>query len=141
MLQRRGSCSDLEGIDSGSNMVVDRDKLATKVLHEKLALNTSESTAGLDAQYEPTKNQFQNEPEGLRQFQDHHRKAFGEENPNILGPILYDHFLASYFSKDVKNGPQQTWTRKNWIRLVKYSSAEVSDPSEVPRFVRELIFC
>ena len=27
--------------------------------------------------------------------------------------------------------PEQTYTRKIWIRLVKYSSAEVLDPSEV----------
>ena len=27
-----------------------------------------------------------------------------------------------------------------WIHLIEYSSAEVSDPSEVPPFVQELIF-
>ena len=32
------------------------------------------------------------------------------------------------------------WTKQNRICLVKYLSAEVSDLSKVPRFVRELIF-
>ena len=32
--------------------------------------------------------------------------------------------------------PKQKCTKQNRIRLVEYSSAEVSDPSEVPRFVR-----
>ena len=36
--------------------------------------------------------------------------------------------------------PQQKQTRQIWIRLVEYSSAEVSDPSEVPRFVGKLFF-
>ena len=36
--------------------------------------------------------------------------------------------------------PEQKQTTQIWIRLVEYSSAEVSDPSEVPRFVRELMF-
>ena len=42
------------------------------------------STAGLDIQYEPTKNQFFNEPEGLRHFRDHRWKALGEENSDLL---------------------------------------------------------
>ena len=36
--------------------------------------------------------------------------------------------------------PKQKYTRQNWIRLVEYSSAEVSDPSEGPRIDGKLIF-
>ena len=36
--------------------------------------------------------------------------------------------------------PKQKWTGQNRIRLVEYSSSEVSDPSEVPRVVGKLIF-
>ena len=35
---------------------------------------------------------------------------------------------------------ERHWTKQNRIRVVEYSRFEVSDPSEVPRFVRELIF-
>ena len=35
---------------------------------------------------------------------------------------------------------EQKLAQQNQIRLVEYSCTEVSDPSEVPRFVRELIF-
>ena len=35
---------------------------------------------------------------------------------------------------------EQNYTRQIWIRLVEYSCAKVSDPSEVPRFVGELFF-
>ena len=41
-------------------------------------------TARLDVQYEPTKNQFVSEPEGLQHFRDHRWKALGEESPNLL---------------------------------------------------------
>ena len=37
----------------------------------------------------------------------------------------------------MKTGSEHKWNR---IRLVEYSFAELLDPSEVPRFVRELIF-
>ena len=36
--------------------------------------------------------------------------------------------------------PKQKYTWQIWIRVVKYSSAEASDPSEVPRINGELIF-
>ena len=55
-------------------------------------------------------------------------------------PSFHNHFLASYFSKHAKTGPQHTWHRKNQNRLVKRSSIEVSGSSEVPWFVRELFF-
>ena len=48
-------------------------------------------------------------------------------------------FGLSFF-KHVKTGLQQKYSEQNRIRLVKYSSAEVTDPSEVPWFARELIF-
>ena len=35
---------------------------------------------------------------------------------------------------------EQNYTRQIWIRLVEYSCAEVSDPSEVPWFDGKLIF-
>ena len=49
-------------------------------------------------------------------------------------------FLTSYFLKQVKIWSQQKYTQQNQIRLVKYSSSEVSGPSEVPRFVGKFIF-
>ena len=36
--------------------------------------------------------------------------------------------------------PKHHLTKKNMICVVEYSSSEVSDPSEVPWFVGELIF-
>ena len=36
--------------------------------------------------------------------------------------------------------PEQKYTQQIQICLVEYWSAEVSDPSEVPRFVGKLIF-
>ena len=36
--------------------------------------------------------------------------------------------------------PKQKYSGQNWIRLVEYSSSEVSDPSEVPQIVRKLFF-
>ena len=58
----------------------------------------------------------------------------------IFQVFLCDHILTSYFLKQVKTWPKQKYTRQIWIRLVEYSPAEVSDPSEGPRFVRKLIF-
>ena len=51
-----------------------------------------EATAGLDVQYELTKNQFPDEPEGLRQFRDHRWKALGEVNLDLTGLFFCDHF-------------------------------------------------
>ena len=67
-------------------------------------------------------------------------KALGKENLDLPGTFVCDRCLASYFFEQVKTWPEQKWTRQIWIRLVEYSSAKFSDPSEVPRFVRELIF-
>ena len=36
--------------------------------------------------------------------------------------------------------PKQKWTGQNWIRLIKYSSSEVSDPSDVLWIDGKLIF-
>ena len=49
-------------------------------------------------------------------------------------------FLTSHFFKQVKIWSQQKWAQQILIRLVECSSAEVSDASEVPRFVGKLIF-
>ena len=54
----------------------------------KLGLHRFFATAGLDVKSEPTKNIFAGKSEGLRQFRDHHWKALGKENPNLLGPVL-----------------------------------------------------
>ena len=64
-------------------------------------------TAGLDVQYELTKNQFANEPEGLRQFQDHRWKALGKENQDLLGLFLYNLFLTSFFKITFEIMPKQ----------------------------------
>ena len=54
------------------------------------------STAGLLISYEPTNNQFANEPEGLRHFRDHRWKALGEENLILSGLFLFRHYFESY---------------------------------------------
>ena len=81
-----------------------------------------------------------NEPEGFRHFRDHRWKALGEENPDLRGIIFCDHFLTSYFFKQVKISSQQKYTTQILIRLVEYSSFGVSDPSEVPRIDGKLFF-
>ena len=83
---------------------------------------------------------FFKEPEGLRQFRDHRWKALGKKNSDLTGIFFCDHFFASYFLNQVKIWPQQKYTGQNQIRLVEYSSAEVSDPSEVPRIKGKLMF-
>ena len=65
------------------------------------------------------KNQFADEPEGLRQLRDHRWKALSEENSDLLGIFLCDPMMTSYFLKHVKTGSQQKYTRQNQIRLVK----------------------
>ena len=63
-----------------------------------------------------------------------------KENPDLPGTLFCYHFLASFFLKQAKTWSKQNFTRQNRIRLVKYSSAKVSDPSEVPRFVVKSLF-
>ena len=36
--------------------------------------------------------------------------------------------------------PEHHWTKQNRIRVVEYSSTEVSNPSEMPRFVEKFSF-
>ena len=45
-----------------------------------------------------------------------------------------------FFKITFQTMPEQKCTKQNQIRLVGYSCSEVSDPSDVPRFVGELIF-
>ena len=45
-------------------------------------------TAGLDVQYKPTKHQFPNEPEELRQFRGHRWKPLCKENSDLSGLFL-----------------------------------------------------
>ena len=47
-------------------------------------LKGQRDTAGLPIRYLHTKNQFADEPEGLRQFLDHRWKALGKENSDLL---------------------------------------------------------
>ena len=49
-------------------------------------------------------------------------------------------FWSLIFLNKWKDGPNKKGTRQIWIRLVEYSSFEVSGPSEVPRFVGKLMF-
>ena len=53
-------------------------------------------TARLDAQYEPTKNQFASKPEGLQQFRDQGWKALGKDNSDLSGLFLFRHYFESY---------------------------------------------
>ena len=61
--------------------------------------------AGLLISETHRKNQFVNEPEGLRRFRDHRWKVLGEENSDLSGNFFCGHFLASYFLKHVKAWP------------------------------------
>ena len=42
-----------------------------------------------------TKNQFANEPEGTRQFRDHHWKVLGEKSSDLPSIFFCNHFLNS----------------------------------------------
>ena len=55
---------------------------------------------------------------------------------SIFVKIIFDLFSQNNFPNNVRT----QWTKQSQIRLVEPSYAEVSDPSEVPRFVRKLIF-
>ena len=57
----------------------------------------------------------------------------------MLEQFLYNQFLTSRFLKYEEKGPNKN--NPSGIEFASsYSPAEVSDPSEVPRFVRELFF-
>ena len=66
-------------------------------------------TAGWDVQYEPTKNQFTDEPEKLRQFRDHRWKALGEENSDLLGLFFCDHFDLLSFKTTENKAPTKIY--------------------------------
>ena len=57
---------------------------------------------------------------------------------DLPGKVLSHPCLTSFFEITFQIMSKPTFTRKNRFRLVKYSCAEVSGSSEVPRFVREL---
>ena len=76
---------------------------------------------------------------GFQQICNYVRKTPGKENPNVLGSFLCDSFFASFFKITFQIMPKQKYAKQNRICLVKYFCAEVPCPSEVPRFVRELI--
>ena len=81
------------------------------------------------------KTYFAKGPKGLQKIQDHarKRKAFGGENPDLLGSLfLCDPFLT--FSKKIfKQHPNKNdQVELDRILLAKRSCAEVSGPFEVP---------
>ena len=51
--------------------------------------------------------------------------------------VIHFHF---FFKITFQIMLKQKYTRQIWIHLVKYSSADVADPSEVPRFVIKTFF-
>ena len=116
--------------------------LARLVLCNEGATTSTSCTLWLQLDWasasEPTKKYFASEPEGLRQFRDHRWKLLGEENSDLPGSIFCDH-VWPLILKQVKMWSQQKGTRQIWIRLVKYSASELSDPSEVHRMVGKLI--
>ena len=76
----------------------------------------------------------------LRQIRDHHSKALGDENLNMLCLPLCDPFLTSFFKITFQIMSKHHWTKQNRIHLVESSCDEISDPSEVPWFDGKLIF-
>jgi len=50
------------------------------------------------------KNQFRYKPRHLRRTWYLGTRIFDKANPNLLGVILFEHYLESYFEKEVKNG-------------------------------------
>ena len=54
----------------------------------------------------------------------------------IIVKIIFDLLIF----ETSKNMRPQKHTRQIWIRLVEYSSSEVSDPSEMPRIDDKLVF-
>ena len=79
------------------------------------------------------------------------RKGYDNSEPTV-GKLLarriqlfFDYFCKInvdlfFFKITVQKMAREKQSKQNWIRLVKYSSAEVSDVSEAPRFVGKLIF-
>ena len=65
-----------------------------------------------------------NEPEGLRQFQDHRWKALDEENPDLPGIFFFDHFWPPIFFKQVKTRLQQKYTR-NMVHRAGHTTSDI----------------
>ena len=97
-------------------------------------------TAGLDTPYGPTKNQFLKKNVRattiLRLLLECSWRGESKSSVYIYVRSIFD----LLFFLTCEKTSEQKYTRKIWIRLVKYSFVEVSDPSQMTRFVRELIF-
>ena len=97
-------------------------------------------TAGLNVQYRADKKLIFKRTRGATINPRPRMKSSRRGESRSAGYIFSDHFLTSYFFKQVKAWPQQKYNQQICIRLAEYSSSEVSGPSEVPRFVFKLIF-
>ena len=71
-------------VSSGSCLVSSYEIESTFTNNSHYAKGKITDTAGLLVRYMHTKNQFADEPEGLRQFRDHREKALSKENPRLL---------------------------------------------------------
>ena len=78
-------------------------------------------------------------PTYIRQIRDQIKKALGTDKPDLLCIFCVIHFDL-FFRITFQIAPEPKCTQKNRMRLVEHSCSEVSDPFEVPWFVRESIF-
>ena len=113
----------------------------TSVLSHHLSWEKMDCTAGLPISETHTKNRFSNKPEGLlttiaRPPLESSRRGKSKPVLSIFVKFIFDLFFQNNFPTSV----QRKKSKQIWIRLVEYSSSEVSGPSEVPRFVGKLIF-
>ena len=76
----------------------------------------------------------------LRQTRDKVRKCSRREESRFAWTIFVWFVFDFIFQNIFEITPEQTYSRQNRIHLAEYSCAKVSDPSEVPWFVREFIF-
>ena len=74
---------------------------------------------------------------------DNSETTFGKLSARRI-QIYCDRFCLGIILKDILNNfqniAQTKKPRQIWIRLVKYSSSKVSDPSEVPRILAKWFF-
>ena len=104
-----------------------------------MLLTSPHTTAGLLISFPHTKINFPANQKGY----DNSKTTIGKLLAREI-QIFRVHFSVIIFDllflKQVKTRPEQKLTRQIWIRLVEYSSAEVSDLSEGPRIDVKLIF-
>ena len=95
-------------------------------------------TAGLDVQYESTKNIFSANQRSYDKSETTDEKLSARRIQIYW--VFFSYHFWPHFLKQVKAWPQQKYNQQIWIRFIEYSSSKVSDPSEVPRFVFKLFF-